>query len=285
MNNRREKVKLEDVANAVEGLLAEGKKPTMRAIHRKVGGGSLSTIQELYQEYAENKKVAAPLLTLTPEFQRLITTEIQKQINDATADIKEDLAVTIDDRDELIKENKVLTIKIEEQEKLIDDLKATVNQQAGKFTQIATELEQTKNNLHFQVENAVAITVRLEEYKKRDEYQVQRIQDLEKNLETKKDESMNYELRCRELEHKYQALGKDLQQRIELEKSVAVSIEKEKHMTEISAHMQTEQKLNNELRAERERVLSTQKEILQIEKRFEKELIEKDRELLKIRIQ
>jgi hypothetical protein len=138
------------------------------------------------------------------------------------------------------------------------------------------------NNLHFQVENAVAITVRLEEYKKRDEYQVQRIQDLEKNLETKKDESMNYELRCRELEHKYQALGKDLQQRIELEKSVAVSIEKEKHMTEISAHMQTEQKLNNELRAERERVLSTQKEILQIEKRFEKELIEKDRELLKI---
>ena len=91
---------------------------------------------------------------------------------------------------------------------------------------------------------------------------------------------MNYELRCKELERQCQALEKDLQQRIELEKSVAVSIEKEKHMAEISIYMQAEQKLNNELRMERELVLSVQKEILQVEKRFEKELIEKDRELL-----
>ena len=98
-------VSFEQVAAAAQQLLAAGQRPTSRAVRNALGTGSLTTIQAHLAAWqtTQPKQVAAEPV-LSDSYKRALHAELHLHASAATAELTEQLAEAVADRDAIAAE-------------------------------------------------------------------------------------------------------------------------------------------------------------------------------------
>jgi CO/xanthine dehydrogenase Mo-binding subunit len=142
MEEKRSKVMIDEVFAAADALTAAGERPSVRAVHARVGGGSLGTIQKYLNQWAAARKESMKTeAALSVEIQRAILVEIERRAAEARSGVEADLLSAKKDRDALSEESEAQAVRIRELEKRIEALGEQLQQNRGVISQKDLEIE------------------------------------------------------------------------------------------------------------------------------------------------
>ena len=134
-------ITFEQVAAVADAIAARGDRPTLRGVRAELGSGSMGTIQKhLAAWQGTRRQIVASAATLPTEIQRVILSEIEREVDAARAELEGELAATKGDRDTLADDNEAQSVLIEQQAAQLDESEATRQQQAGRIAQLETDL-------------------------------------------------------------------------------------------------------------------------------------------------
>lgn len=135
-------ITFEQVAAVADAIAARGDRPTLRGVRAELGSGSMGTIQKhLAAWQGQRRQIVTSTATLPTEIQRVILSEIEREVNAARAELEAELAATKGDRDALADDNEAQAEQIEQQTSRLDEIEATSQQQAGRIAQLESDLE------------------------------------------------------------------------------------------------------------------------------------------------
>ena len=135
-------ITFEQVAAVADAIAARGDRPTLRGVRAELGSGSMGTIQKhLAAWQGQRRQIVTSTATLPTEIQRVILSEIEREVDAARAELEADLAATKGDRDALADDNEAQAEQIEQQTARLDEIEATSQQQAGRIAQLESDLE------------------------------------------------------------------------------------------------------------------------------------------------
>jgi chromosome segregation ATPase len=139
----------EKVKTAVIALIAVGTPVTLHAIRDFVGGGSLTTIKKLYDQFLskEEKERTSSLRQLPPKIQEDIFDYIDEEISKASARLVAEAAQSTQLITDLCAKNDLQDEAISEQREKIEELDTGMAVIEGKRAQLLSELETTRNQL------------------------------------------------------------------------------------------------------------------------------------------
>lgn len=134
-------ITFEQVAAVADAIAARGDRPTLRGVRAELGSGSMGTIQKhLAAWQGQRRQIVTSTATLPTEIQRVILSEIEREVDAARAELEAELAATKGDRDALADDNEAQAEQIEQQTSRLDEIEATNQQQAGRITQLEADL-------------------------------------------------------------------------------------------------------------------------------------------------
>lgn len=135
-------ITFEQVAAVADAIAARGDRPTLRGVRAELGSGSMGTIQKhLAAWQGQRRQIVTSAATLPTEIQRVILSEIEREVDAARAELEAELAATKGDRDALADDNEAQAEQIEQQTARLDEIEATSQQQAGRIAQLESDLE------------------------------------------------------------------------------------------------------------------------------------------------
>lgn len=135
-------ITFEQVAAVADAIAARGDRPTLRGVRAELGSGSMGTIQKhLAAWQGQRRQIVTSTATLPTEIQRVILSEIEREVDAARAELEAELAATKGDRDALADDNEAQAEQIEQQTARLDEIEATIQQQAGRIAQLESDLE------------------------------------------------------------------------------------------------------------------------------------------------
>jgi len=135
-------ITFEQVAAVADAIAARGDRPTLRGVRAELGSGSMGTIQKhLAAWQGQRRQIVTSTATLPTEIQRVILSEIEREVDAARAELEAELAATKGDRDALADDNEAQAEQIEQQTARLDEIEATSQQQAGRIAQLESDLE------------------------------------------------------------------------------------------------------------------------------------------------
>ena len=135
-------ITFEQVAAVADAIAARGDRPTLRGVRAELGSGSMGTIQKhLAAWQGQRRQIVTSTATLPTEIQRVILSEIEREVDAARAELEAELAATKGDRDALADDNEAQAEQIEQQTSRLDEIEATSQQQAGRIAQLESDLE------------------------------------------------------------------------------------------------------------------------------------------------
>ena len=135
-------ITFEQVAAVADAIAARGDRPTLRGVRAELGSGSMGTIQKhLAAWQGQRRQIVTSTATLPTEIQRVILSEIEREVDAARAELEAELAATKGDRDALADDNEAQADQIEQQTARLDEIEATSQQQAGRIAQLESDLE------------------------------------------------------------------------------------------------------------------------------------------------
>ena len=135
-------ITFEQVAAVADAIAARGDRPTLRGVRAELGSGSMGTIQKhLAAWQGQRRQIVTSAATLPTEIQRVILSEIEREVDAARAELEAELAATKGDRDALAEDNEAQAEQIEQQTARLDEIEATSQQQAGRIAQLESDLE------------------------------------------------------------------------------------------------------------------------------------------------
>ena len=141
----RQGVTFEQVAAAANALLAEDRRPSLRAVRERIGSGSMATIQRHLAAFdAQRPKTHAAEIELSPSIRREIEDEIQRHVAEATAELREQLADVVGARDALAEEAESQAATLAEFEQQLATLQATTTEQAARLEELRTAEERER---------------------------------------------------------------------------------------------------------------------------------------------
>lgn len=133
-------VTFEQVATAADAIAKRGDRPTLRGVRAELGRGSMGTIQKHLSEWQGRHQVVASRTTLSAEVQRVILSEIEREVGAARAELEAELSATVEARDTLADDNEQQAEQIEQQTARLYEIEAASQQQAGRIAQLDAEL-------------------------------------------------------------------------------------------------------------------------------------------------
>ena len=140
-NSGRTGITFEQVAAVADAIAGRGDRPTLRGVRAELGSGSMGTIQKhLAAWQGTRRQIVTSAATLPTEIQRVILSEIEREVDTARAELEGDLAATKGDRDTLADDNEAQTEQIEQQAARLAEIEASSQQQAGRIAQLETDL-------------------------------------------------------------------------------------------------------------------------------------------------
>ena len=135
-------ITFEQVAAVADAIAARGDRPTLRGVRAELGSGSMGTIQKhLAAWQGQRRQIVTSTATLPTEIQRVILSEIEREVDAARAELEAELAAIKGDRDTLADDNEAQAEQIEQQTARLDEIEATIQQQAGRIAQLESDLE------------------------------------------------------------------------------------------------------------------------------------------------
>jgi len=135
-------ITFEQVAAVADAIAARGDRPTLRGVRAELGSGSMGTIQKhLAAWQGQRRQIVTSTATLPTEIQRVILSEIEREVDAARAELEAELAATKGDRDALADDNEAQAEQIEQQTARLDEIEASSQQQAGRIAQLESDLE------------------------------------------------------------------------------------------------------------------------------------------------
>jgi len=134
-------ITFEQVAAVADAIAARGDRPTLRGVRAELGSGSMGTIQKhLAAWQGQRRQIVTSAATLPTEIQRVILSEIEREVDAARAELEAELAAIKGDRDTLADDNEAQAEQIEQQSARLDEIEATSQQQAGRIAQLEADL-------------------------------------------------------------------------------------------------------------------------------------------------
>lgn len=134
-------ITFEQVSAVADAIAARGDRPTLRGVRAELGSGSMGTIQKhLAAWQGQRRQIVTSTATLPTEIQRVILSEIEREVDAARAALESELAATVEARDTLADDNEAQAEQIEQQTARLDEIEATSQQQAGRITQLEADL-------------------------------------------------------------------------------------------------------------------------------------------------
>ena len=134
-------ITFEQVASVADAIAARGDRPTLRGVRAELGSGSMGTIQKhLAAWQSQRRQIVISSATLPSEIQRVILSEIEREVDAARAELEAELAAVKGDRDTLADDNEAQAEQIEQQAARLDEIEATRQQQAGRIAQLDADL-------------------------------------------------------------------------------------------------------------------------------------------------
>lgn len=131
----------EQVAAAADAISARGERPTLRGVRNEMGTGSLGTIQKHLSAWqGQRRQIVTSAATLPTEIQRVILEEIEREVGAARSELEAELAEVKGDRDTLADDNEAQAEQIEQQTVRLEEAEATIQQQAGRITQLEADI-------------------------------------------------------------------------------------------------------------------------------------------------
>jgi len=134
-------ITFEQVATVADAITAKGDRPTLRGVRIELGSGSMGTIQKhLASWQGQRRQIVISSASLPTEIQRVIISEIEREIAAARAELDIELAAAKGDRDTLADDNEAQAELISQQTARLIEIEATSQQQAGRITQLEVDL-------------------------------------------------------------------------------------------------------------------------------------------------
>jgi len=134
-------ITFDQVASIADAIAARGDRPTLRGVRAELGTGSMGTIQKhLAAWQGQRRQIVTSAATLPTEIQRVILSEIEREVGAARAELEGDLAATRGDRDALADDNEQQTEQIEQQTARLVEIEAICQQQVGRIRQLESDL-------------------------------------------------------------------------------------------------------------------------------------------------
>jgi chromosome segregation ATPase len=141
----RQGVSYEQVAAAATALLAEDRRPSLRAVRERVGSGSMATIQRHLATFeAQRPRTHAAEIELSPSIRREIEGEIQRHLAESTSDLREQLVDVVGARDALAEEGEAQATTLAELEQQFATVQATATEQAARLGELRTAEERER---------------------------------------------------------------------------------------------------------------------------------------------
>lgn len=159
----------ERVCNAIDELLTQGIKPSVRAVRTLVGGGSMSTINKHLQQWREthaHESDISPRL-LPPKLQRAVFEFIDQEVTRVHVDLEEALSETKRDMRALADENERLYGEVAS---LNADIGALTDGKAaleGRISQLLADLASARQEAAAERQNAEFERIELAKTKQR----------------------------------------------------------------------------------------------------------------------
>ena len=145
----------EQVAAVADTILAEGGRPTVRALRERLGAGSMGTLHRLLQHWQVGR--ARPVetsLTLPPAMQRALLDFLVQEITDAKAALAAELAESRQAAADLATENERQGAQTESQATALAGLSAENATQHGRIEQLVAEVARTQTEAAAQIDAA-----------------------------------------------------------------------------------------------------------------------------------
>lgn len=148
-------ISYEQVAAAADVVMAEGQKPTIRAVRDRLGSGSLTTIHKhLEKWHGSIQQPAAAVLTLSQNLTNAIVAEISKNTAEARAGLEEKLHDALTACADLADAGERLELEREEFETQLIELATARDHVAGKAAQLEADLTLTAERAEREKESA-----------------------------------------------------------------------------------------------------------------------------------
>ena len=129
----------------------------MRGVRTELGTGSLGTIQKYLADWqAGRRQIETASVTLPTEIQRVILSEIERNVAEARSRLETELADLKSDRDTLAEETEQQTGALQEAERHAGEQSAEIGRQAGMIEQLQRDLIDARNQIAREREAAEA---------------------------------------------------------------------------------------------------------------------------------
>jgi chromosome segregation ATPase len=137
-------ITFDQVAAVADAFEQRGERPTLRSVRAELGTGSMGTVQKHLNAWqGQRRQIVATTAILPAEIQRVILSEIEREIGAARTELEADLAAVKGDRDALADDNEAQAGELEQQSAQLDALEATTQQQTGRIAQMGADLAST----------------------------------------------------------------------------------------------------------------------------------------------
>lgn len=151
------------VAQACEAIKAEGKKPSVRTVRARLGGGSPNDIAPLLADWKKGIRVTeAPPIQINKAIYDAIAEQIRTEADAAQKDATESLAALESDVEELTQAGRTAEARAKALDTELEVAKGQVQSLVGQIDQLRTDAEQIKADAAEQVrvtEDRAAVAV------------------------------------------------------------------------------------------------------------------------------
>lgn len=159
---REASITYEQVAAVADMIIAEGGKPTLRAVRERLGRGSLGTVQKLLAQWqASHTRSAEVSMALPPAVQRSILDFMAQEVSAARSDLEQQLAEARQAAADLAAENERQAAEIEGLEQALDAERQEKSKVVGQVTQLQADLEAARAELARERQAAEGLRVEL----------------------------------------------------------------------------------------------------------------------------
>lgn len=155
-------ISYEKVASAAEAIKAEGGKPTLVAVHTKIGSGSMSTITKFMQRWkSEQPQQQVSEVTLPEGMKSAIINEMERYASQRVSVIRDEIDEAQQAINSLTDESESLQNQCEQQADIIDQLQKDGGEQRDKIQKLESEIARLTRDRTEYKERTESLTLEL----------------------------------------------------------------------------------------------------------------------------
>jgi len=145
----------EQVNAVAEAICAEGSKPTVLDVRKRLNGGSMSTIWIFFQAWQSAQAVSTePVISLPTELQRTLEDFVNRQVAATKVILETEVHSLQQTNVELMAEIDQQTQLLSRQTKELEAARGAKDEVAGRFEQLNSELSRAREEIEIEKESA-----------------------------------------------------------------------------------------------------------------------------------